>query len=62
MNDTNQQTPFEGSTITCERIALAMALHAKLMGEDDDAQALPMDSRESMIVLLASAAPVVAEA
>ena len=62
MNDTNQQTPFEGSIITCERIALAMALHAKLMGAIDEGQALPMESRDSMIVLLASSAPVVAEA
>ena len=62
MDDTNQQTPFEGSTITCERIALAMALHAKLTGAADEGSIFPEASRDSMIVLLASAAPVVAEA
>jgi hypothetical protein len=62
MDDTNQQTPFEGSIITCERIALAMALHAKLMGADDEGSIFPKASRDSMIALLASAAPVVAEA
>ena len=64
MDYTNSQswTPFEGATVTCERVALALAISAKLMGAEDEAQALPVESEASLIALLAACVCEVAEA
>ena len=64
MDYTNSQswTPFEGSTVTCERVALAIAISAKLMGAEDEAHALPVESEASLVALLAACVCEVAEA
>jgi hypothetical protein len=58
----NPPTPFDTSAVTCERVALAIALSAKLMGAPDEACAIPLDSADKLIAVLAASVSEVAEA